>query len=103
MAPEDVVWVGASSGEFALSWAEFAPLADQDYDAGYGFCEVATDLVVVGDGWWIQRYCYAGKEWWQFHSPPTLGAGKPFSRVFIDLADRTLAETKLATLNREQP
>lgn len=97
----DVRWAGARNGALALSWEEFARLADRDYDAGYGYCEVATDLVVVGDDWWLQRHCYAGKEWWQYNTPPLLGKGLPFKRIFAEAADRSLEDPKLADMNRD--
>ena len=28
--------------------------------------EVAEDLVVVGDNWWIERHEYDGNEWWEY-------------------------------------
>ena len=31
----------------------------------------ATDLVLVGDGWWIERCEYDGSEWWEFKTIPT--------------------------------
>lgn len=31
---------------------------------------VATDLVLVGDDWWIERAEYDGSEWWEFKSIP---------------------------------
>ena len=102
-SPADAVWVGARNGALSLAWEEFAPIADRDYDAAYGFCEVATDLVIVGGDWWMQRHCYAGKEWWQFNTPPRLGEGRPYTKVFAEPADRSLAEVKLADLNRSRP
>lgn len=60
----DVLWAG--SMEIKLSWDNFAKLADVEYDAGFGTQEVATDLIVVGDDWWLERIEYNGSEWWSF-------------------------------------
>jgi hypothetical protein len=79
--PEEVLWVGqawmctqayttqASRNLFWFSWGEFAALAAvTDYNAGFGGAEIASDLVVVGDGWWLERHEYDGSEWWE-HAP----------------------------------
>ncbi len=63
---EDVLWVGSGDGKYAISWAEFAELADQTYTRDYNGQLVAKDLVVVGDKWWLKRKEYDGGEWWQF-------------------------------------
>lgn len=97
--PADVRWVGASSGALAISWDEFALLADRAYDSGFGHCEVAPDLVIVGDDWWIERKEYAGREWWEFKTPPQLGAARPFTRLFIEETERALSPKRLADLN----
>jgi len=68
--PEDVRWVG--SKEFGhTSWDNFAEVAkDAKYDSGYGSAEVAQDLLIVGDDWWMSRGEYDGSEWWDFHRKP---------------------------------
>ena len=45
-------------------------LADVEYDDGFGGQTVAKDLLVVGDGWWLERNEYDGSEWWEFRRPP---------------------------------
>lgn len=37
----------------------------------HGAQHVATDLVLVGDDWWIERCEYDGSEWWEFKTIPT--------------------------------
>lgn len=70
--PEDVSWVGSKDGKYAMEWGDFAKIsADVEYDNGFGAQEVATDLVVVGDGWWMERKEYDGSEYWDFKSAPT--------------------------------
>ncbi len=33
---------------------------------GYGGEEVATDLLVVGEDWWLERHSYDGAEWFEY-------------------------------------
>jgi len=69
--PEDVKWVGSRYGEYAITWQEFAALANTTiYDNGYGGQEIASDLVVVGDDWWLAREGYDGSEAWVFCEQP---------------------------------
>ena len=70
--PKDVLWVGSSDGSEAITWEEFEKLADFDYDDGYGWIEIRLDLVVVGKGWWLERYEYDGSEWWVYKEQPKL-------------------------------
>ncbi len=70
--PEDVRWVGSRDGKLAMPWADFAEIADFDYDNGYGGQEIAKDLVVVGVDWWLERHEYDGAEWWEYKTIPTL-------------------------------
>ena len=61
---EDVTWIGCE--DFAIPIQEFWELADTTYDSGYGAAEVAQDLIVVGEDWWLERYGYDGLEWWEY-------------------------------------
>lgn len=36
----------------------------------YGSGFVATDLVVVGKNWWLERGEYDGSEWWEYKESP---------------------------------
>lgn len=56
--------------DFMIPMDEFLRLADINYDDGYGGTEVADDLVVVGDGWWLERHDYDGSEWWEYKEQP---------------------------------
>ena len=68
--PEDVR--GVTYGKKLGTWADFARLADRDYRAGgYG---VQASLVLIGDGWWLERGRDAGGEWWQLARTRTLPA-----------------------------
>ncbi len=80
--PDDVRWVGKREPDYLAAikarvevlpcgtWAEFERFADFDYDDGYGGVEVASDLKVVGDDWWLERGEYDGSEWWEFKTLP---------------------------------
>ena len=65
---DDVAWVGTTA--FKIPTDSFWKLADRNYDDSYGSPEVATDLLVVGNGWWLERHEYDGAEWWEFKSFP---------------------------------
>lgn len=65
---DDVKWVGC--GEYQIPIEDFIRLADVEYDSGYGCQEVAEDLVIVGDDWWLSRGEYDGSEWWDFNKKP---------------------------------
>ena len=64
----DIEWIG--NRHFQLPLDDLHRLFDVDYDNGYGGTEIAYDLLVVGDGWWLERHEYDGKEWWAYYEPP---------------------------------
>lgn len=64
----DIRWLG--SVEVKISWDNFVNLADVEYDNGFGSQEIATDLIIVGDDWWLERAEYDGSEWWSFRTKP---------------------------------
>lgn len=66
--PSDIKWVGCTS--FKIPIEEFWELTDREYDAGYGGVEVAEDLIVVGESWWLERHEYDGSEWWEYKELP---------------------------------
>lgn len=67
-SPDDVLWVG--SPKAWMEWGEFAEIAEINYHAGFGAQEIASDLLVVGDGWWMERGEYDGSEGWDFKVNP---------------------------------
>lgn len=67
---KEVRWVGSKDGSFSISFSEFKKIADTEYNSGYGSQEIADDLVVVGDDWWLERYEYDGSECWDFKIIP---------------------------------
>ena len=66
---EDVLYIQGE--DFKVTKENFEIVAKKtDYDSGFGAQHVATDLVLVGDDWWIERCEYDGSEWWDFKSIP---------------------------------
>ena len=61
---EDVVWIGIS--EYKVYVEKFIELADVEYDDGYGSAKVATNILVVGKDFWLERHEYDGSEWWEY-------------------------------------
>jgi hypothetical protein len=66
----DVLWVGSRDGTYKEQWEDFVQQANCEYDDGYGSAEVAEDLVIVGNGWWLARWEYDGSEGWTFQTQP---------------------------------
>ena len=67
--PADVVWCGDGE-DLTFSWDTFEENAQFEYDRGYGAQEVATDLKIVGEDWWLERNEYDGSENWVFQTMP---------------------------------
>lgn len=66
---EDVLFI--QGDDFNVTKENFESVAKKtDYDSGFGAQHVATDLMLVGDDWWIERAEYDGSEWWEFKSIP---------------------------------
>ncbi len=69
-SPEDVEWVGAE-GYGRITIEEFKRIALHiEYDDGFGGQEIASDLVVVGKDFWLERHEYDGSEWWAYKTLP---------------------------------
>lgn len=78
----DVLWVGSYDGEFAMSWKEFSDkFKNLEYDDGFGRQEIAADLVVVGEDWWLEREEYDGAEQWTQKRYPKVASGKSFDKI----------------------
>ena len=85
MAPEDVAWVGSADGKFAINWEEFKEISNFEYDNGFGVQEIASDLVIVGKDWWLERHEYDGSEWWEFkRQPKRQNEYSPFRNLMMD-------------------
>ena len=78
----DIVWIGTDEVEIPVD--VFKRLADKEYDDGYGSQKVATDLVICGSGWYMERREYDGSEWWEFKEPPHRPTRKVIPRVIVD-------------------
>lgn len=58
--------------DFRIPVDNFIDVANKtDYDDGYGLPEIATDLIVAGDDFWLERHEYDGSEWWEYKEHPT--------------------------------
>ena len=71
-SPKDVMWIGKADGSEALTFKEFSKIADFEYDNGYGRIVIRSDLVIVGNDWWLARRDYDGGEWWEYLKLPVL-------------------------------
>lgn len=65
---DDVLWCGSEDIWFTAE--HFKVIANLDYDSGFGGQEVATDLMIVGSNWWLERHEYDGSEWWEYKEYP---------------------------------
>lgn len=65
---EDILWIG--SRDYLLELDKFKEIFNVNYDNGFGAPEIAEDLLVVGDDWWLERHEYDGSEWWEFKAMP---------------------------------
>jgi hypothetical protein len=74
---KDVLWVG--NAESCISWQDFVKIANFEYDDGFGWAEIALDLLVVGDNWYLERHEYDGSECWKYKEVPK----KPVKNKFI--------------------
>ena len=92
----DIVWVGCQNAKIPIDL--FWQLADKEYDSGYGAAEVATDLVVVGNGWWLERGEYDGSEWWEFKTAPT----EPTKTINVNSIMGGMWDSLLSLNNREE-
>lgn len=79
---DDVLWVGTNEVEIPLP--VFKSLADKYYDNGYGAPAVATDLLVCGNGWYLERHEYDGSEWWEYKTIPARPSRVVVPKVVVD-------------------
>lgn len=63
---KDIIWIGSEDGYISLE--TFKKLANVEYDDDFGGQEVASDLIIVGDNFYMTRGEYDGSEWWVYHS-----------------------------------
>ena len=77
---DDIKWVGTKYGDYVLTVEEFIKMADFEYRGEDEFTldymseVVKTDLVIVGDNWWLERdeyiICDRKGEYWAFKTLP---------------------------------
>ena len=66
---DDVKYIQGAN--FGITKENFERVAKKSkYHSGFGAAEVADDLVVVGDNWWLERHEYDGSEWWEYKEKP---------------------------------
>lgn len=66
----DIVFIGSEITGHQCTWAQFATMADVEYDEDFGRQNVARDLVIVftgGDR--LVRHDYDGEESWRHIKP----------------------------------
>lgn len=64
--------VAVQGADFGIRVDDFIRLADTLYDNGFGSPKVAEDLVVIGNGFWLERHEYDGSEWWEYKECPAI-------------------------------
>lgn len=64
--------VAVQGNVFGMPVEKFIEIANVEYDDGYGGTEVADDLIVLGDDWWLERHEYDGSEWWEYKEMPKI-------------------------------
>ena len=64
----DVKWVGCK--DFKIPLEDVCDLFNINYSSGYGSQQVASDLMVVGEDFYMTRGEYDGSEWWDWHEMP---------------------------------
>ena len=65
--------------DFRISREQFWKWADTEYDP-YGAPEIATDLMLIGEDFWMERSEYEGSELWDFHTMPDT-TGLPIRKI----------------------
>ena len=88
----DIEWVGSIDGEYVMSWKKAKKIFNIEYDASYGGQEIASDLVVVGKEWWLERGEYDGSEWWEYKELPQPKEAKPFKNIQADIGWESIKE-----------
>lgn len=92
----DVLWVGSKDGKYKIDAEKFSKILNINYQTKHNYVEIADDLVIVGDGWWLERHNYDDiNEWWEFKSIPVLQNNfKDFEKVKSDnseyIGDRSI-------------
>lgn len=77
---------------------DFIRLADTEYYEGFGTQYVATDLMIIGDDFWLERHEYDGSEWWEYKELPNVD-GLPYRTVDKLIADDIYGSRTLDGIN----
>lgn len=93
---DDVAWVGTEFVEIPIQ--NFVELADFDYDDGFGAQKVASDLLIVGQDFWMKRVEHDGAERWQYHTMPQRPTVKKTATA-LHVADQFVGWKTLSDLN----
>jgi len=80
--PEDILWCGSPEWGW-FKWEDFEKLANKKYDSGFGSPHVASDLLIVGRNFWLERHEYDGSEWWEFKQIPPKPKEYKVPRVIV--------------------
>lgn len=91
----DINWIG--SEDFKIDLENGIDFLDVSYDSGYGGQEIAHDLMVVGDGFWLEREEYDGAEGWSYKEIPT----EPSATITDARVNRGMWSS-LKTLNQKE-
>lgn len=75
---DDVLVICGES--FQITKEQFLQLSDIEYYEGFGCQEVASDLMIVGKDFWLERYEYDGAEHWEYKTMPDI-TNKPFIKI----------------------
>ena len=91
---EDVKFIQGKDFSVANSKEEILELMDFEYYDGYGSPDIATDLVIVGDKWWLERHEYDGSEWWEYKELPAIKSESKKVKSFVakDIGWKSLKE-----------
>lgn len=70
--PSDILWIG--SKDFEIPVNTFWILANTEYNNNTGVTSenVAVDLVIVGEDFWLERHEYDGSEWFEYKEYPSM-------------------------------
>ena len=90
LTPEDIHWIG--NKEVKTNWENFKNITDVEPDFRD---KIACDILIVGDGWWLERYYHTGTEWWGFRQYPK----EPIKKVYLKWIVGGLEHTDLKSMN----
>ena len=102
---QNVVFIGSPESGHQCTWAQFATLADVEYDADFGRQNVARDLVIVfAGGGRLVRHDYDGEEVWKHIKPFWMPEEVRPIRALVrsDPENGSSYARTLAELNKEQ-